>query len=135
VSGKGKGPETELPFKLMVIGDFTRRESQDSFDERRSVTVSEDNFNAVLQGFGIKLDMLAYNLIDQENCAQIPVHLEIGSLRDFEPDRRIESAAQLKKLTSLGKFLAEAGAPIKRRPDVMEAIKSIKLPTKPEGHK
>jgi type VI secretion system protein ImpB len=118
--------ETELPFKLMVMGDFSRSEANDPFENRQSIPVTRDNFNSVMKGMGIKLDMLVDNHLDPEKRNQIPIHLDLTSLRDFEPDQLVANVSQLKELTELRKSLSKAKRLLSGHPQLVEALKTIK---------
>jgi type VI secretion system protein ImpB len=123
---KTDNTETELPFKLMVMGDFSRRETNEPFEKRDSVQVTRENFNSVLRGMEIKLDMMVDNHLDPENQAQIPIHLELSSLKDFEPDQLVDKVIQLKKLTELRRSLSKAKKLLNAHPELMTTLKKIK---------
>ncbi|MDR1295912.1 MAG: type VI secretion system contractile sheath small subunit [Deltaproteobacteria bacterium] len=121
----GDGAETELPFKLLVLGDFTLAEGHDSLEDRQSIAVTKDNFNAVMKGLGIKIDFMADNHLDPDVASQIPIHLEISSLRDLEPDRLIAKVAPLTKLTDLRKALATTKRLLGTHPKLLDAMKEL----------
>ncbi|MDR3135661.1 MAG: type VI secretion system contractile sheath small subunit [Deltaproteobacteria bacterium] len=122
--------DTELPFKLLVIGDFTNSEGLDTFTDREAISVTKDNFNSIMKGMEIKINMMADNIMGPESQPRIPVSLELSSLKDFEPDQIMGKVPQLKKLADLSRSLSETRRLLKNRLGLLESIKNIKLDPK-----
>ena len=53
--------EVELPLKLTVLGDFTRRQDDRPLEDRDPVSVDKDNFDDVLKAQDVKLDIVVDN--------------------------------------------------------------------------
>lgn len=66
--------EEELPFKILVLGDYTQRPHPRSLEERRAVTVDKDSFNQVLADHALALDLT------------VPDRLRAGAGRRLAPD-------------------------------------------------
>ena len=49
--------EVELPLKLLVLGDFTLRASDQPVEEMKPVSVDKDNFNDVLKAQKLELNI------------------------------------------------------------------------------
>ena len=49
--------ETELPLKLMVMGDFTGRADSTSLEERKPIQIDKDNFNDVMKSHNLATDI------------------------------------------------------------------------------
>ena len=54
----GAQEKIELPFKLLLLGDYTLRPDSTPLDERKKISVNKDNFDDVLREQKIKLSML-----------------------------------------------------------------------------
>jgi len=53
--------EVELPLKLLVMGDFTLRPDDRMVEEREPINIDKDNFNEVLKGQNLSLDVTIPN--------------------------------------------------------------------------
>ena len=42
--------EVELPLKLLMLGDYTGKTSDETVEDRSPVNIDKDNFNAVMAG-------------------------------------------------------------------------------------
>ena len=81
--------DTDSPFRILVLGDFSGRESRGLRDpgdlgfDRRPVRVDRDNLNDVVEGMGVetRLDLV-------EGASHI--RLLFRQLQDFHPDRIFE---------------------------------------------
>src|SRR5690606_13392737 len=80
--------EVDLPFKQLVIGDFTLREDSQPLDERAPVNVDKDSFDDVLKAHRLSLSLAVPNVLvdNPDPDERLTVELGFGSIRDFEPD-------------------------------------------------
>src|SRR5579862_6550019 len=77
--------EVELPFKMVVTGDFTQRSDDTPVEERARIEVNKDNFNDVLKAQNIELKLRVDDkLTEGEAADQIDVSVPISTMRDFE---------------------------------------------------
>ncbi|MDR2352543.1 MAG: type VI secretion system contractile sheath small subunit [Deltaproteobacteria bacterium] len=77
----------ELPFKLLILGDFTVKDDAYPFAERNPIAVNRDNLEQVFRALGPKLElMVPADLLGQDDPPLIPVILEMKSLKDFQPE-------------------------------------------------
>src|SRR5690606_41520626 len=53
----GPAESVELPFKVLVTGDFTLRQDDRMVEERKPISVDKNNFNEVLRNQNVTLDM------------------------------------------------------------------------------
>ena len=57
----GASEEKELPFKFLVMGDFTGQKDDRALEDRKPVAVDKDNFNDVMRGMNLKAEFQAAN--------------------------------------------------------------------------
>ena len=93
-----KTEEVELPLKLLMVGDYTGREEDSVVEERVPVNINKDNFNDVMKGYNLKMDLLVPNKLDEEEENEMPVSLEFKNIKDFSPE---SIATQVPELNSL----------------------------------
>jgi len=93
----GARPEPETPFCVAILGDFSgraqRASSAEPISKRRAILIDRDNFDEVLQKFGVEI--------------QLPIgdsgssRLRFAELEDFHPDRVFEHLDAFRKLRDL----------------------------------
>ena len=76
--------EKELPLKTLVVGDFTGRKDATPVEERKAIDINADNFNQVLKGQGITINVSVPNKLDDKG-GELPVKLSFDSLKAFGP--------------------------------------------------
>lgn len=118
--------EQELPLKLLVLGDFKRREDEVPLNRRVPENVNKDNFNHVLAGMELSLDLKVTNkLVEGGSQDELPVGLKFETIRDFEPDRIAENVPELRQLLELRKALLMLKGPLGDVPAFRKAIQEV----------
>ena len=51
------GAEPELPFRMLVMGDYTLKDDGRPIYDRNPVDINKSNFDAVMQSFNLSLDL------------------------------------------------------------------------------
>lgn len=127
-------PETvNLPFRLMVLGDFSRGTSKDQqldLDERKIRSLSGNNLDAVIRDMGIQLKLSVPNRVNPDESAVLDVELPIQGIKSFGPDEVAKHVPQVKALLLLRALLLEAQSNIDNRKDLRKKI--YDLFSKPE---
>ncbi|MDR6208035.1 type VI secretion system contractile sheath small subunit [Paraburkholderia sp. SIMBA_055] len=119
--------DVELPFKQLVLGDFTLRESDQSLDERKTIQVDKDNFNDVMKAQKLSLEFAVPNRLPEnpEQNEQLPVNLKFESLRDFEPDALVEQVPELKRMIELRDALKALKGPLGNLPEFRKRLAEL----------
>ena len=119
----------ELPLKMLVMGDFIGREDDKSLDERKAINVDKDNFNDVMEGQGLSLEMSVPNHLSEpkegEEESNLSTKLEFKNMRDFEPDNIVKEVPELKKLLDLRDALTALKGPLGNVPEFRKLIQSL----------
>jgi type VI secretion system protein ImpB len=97
------GAEPELPFRMLVMGDYTLKPDKRAVDDRVPVDVNKTNFDSVMQSFNLSLDMNVANRISGEG--ELPANLKFGTLKDFRPEAIARQVPELKNLLELREAL------------------------------
>lgn len=119
--------EVELPFKQLVIGDFTLQEDARPVDERTPIRVDKDNFNDVLKAQGLTLSLSVENKLadDAAPDERLAVNLKFESIRDFEPDAIVEQVDELRQLIALREALKALKGPLGNLPDFRKKLQQL----------
>ncbi|MDL2216602.1 type VI secretion system contractile sheath small subunit [Desulfovibrio sp. OttesenSCG-928-M14] len=117
--------EVELPLKLTVLGDFTRRQDDRPLEDRPPVSVDKDNFNDVLKAQDVKLDIVVDNKLTEEEDATMAVSLSFASMKDFEPDAVAAQVPELAELLKLRESLKALKGPLSNIPDFRKKVQEV----------
>ena len=120
----GATAEKELPFKMMVLGDFTQRADATPIDQRKAININKDNFNDVLGSQKLSLDMNVANELAPEG-GEMPVSLKIKSMKDFEPEAIARQVPELSKMLELREALNALKGPLGNIPAFRKKILAI----------
>ena len=130
--------EIELPFKVMVMGDFTQQKDDRPVEERKSININKDNFNEVLSKQNLEIDL---NVADKlstavsghssneessdEESPELSINLAFKTLKDFEPESIVRQVPELNKLLALREALVALKGPLGNVPAFRKEIQSV----------
>jgi len=93
------GAEPELPFRMLVMGDYTLKDDKRTIDERAPLDINKSNFDSVMQSYNLGLDLSVSDRIS--GTGDLPVSLKFGTLKDFRPESIARQVPQLKSLLEI----------------------------------
>jgi len=117
--------EVELPLKMLVLGDFTGKNSDKAVEERAPVNINKDNFDAIVKGHNLSLNTTVKNTLEEKQGGSMDVNLKFNSYKDFSPDRVAEQVPELKQLLELRKNLMALKGPLGNVPAFRRAIQDL----------
>jgi type VI secretion system protein ImpB len=107
--------EKELPLKVLAIGDYTGRPDDRQLEERKPINIDKDTFTEVLKEHKLSVEMNVADKLSGEANAELPVKLELKSMRDFEPEGIVAQVPELKRLLELREALTALKGPMSSR--------------------
>jgi len=120
----GVSKSLELPFKQMVLSDFTVRESNVALEDRKPVSVDKTNFDAVMKAHELTLNLVVPNrLTDGDD--QLDLLLKIDTLVDFSPDSIVQQVPELKRLMDLREALRGLKGPLGNIPEFRAKLQHV----------
>lgn len=118
--------ETELPLKLLVVGDFKGGEEDTSIEEREAVSVDKNNFQSVMREANLGLQVAVPNRLQEEGeASDLAVNLEFKSLHDFAPDSIARQVPELRKLVELREALVALKGPLGNVPAFRDRLQKL----------
>ncbi len=118
--------EVELPFRFMVVGDFTGKESDVPVEQRTLVGVDKEIFDKVLKEQNVSLDAYVPNeLSDGPEQDELSISLKFESLKDFSPDAVCQQVPELKSLVDLRDALTMLKGPLGNIPAFRKQLQKL----------
>lgn len=115
----------ELPFKLVVLGDFLCRQDDRIVEDREPVTINKNNFDDVMSDAKLKLNISVKNHMDQKEDSEININIDVNSLKDMEPDSLMKSIPELRRVYELRESLLALKGPLGNNPQMRRAIMAM----------
>lgn len=117
--------DVELPCKLLMVGDYTGKESDTVVEDRDPININKDNFDDVVSSMNLSLDMNVENTLSEDDNEPKPVHLDIKSMKDFSPERVAQQVPELDSLLQMRAALIALKGPLGNVPAFRKTIQGI----------
>ena len=117
--------EVELPLKLLVMGDFTGKPDDRPLENREPVNIDKDNFNEVLKGQKVGMNITVPNKISGEPDDEMGVELKFESIKDFGPEAISKNTPELNRLLELREALGSLKGPLSNIPNFRKKIQEL----------
>ncbi|MAK90635.1 MAG: type VI secretion system contractile sheath small subunit [Oceanospirillaceae bacterium] len=120
----GASEDVELPLKMLIVDDFTGRESDEVIEDREPVNINKDNFNDVIKSHNLSMSFSVPNKLKDEGD-DINVDLKVDSLAGFGPAKIAEQVPELASLMELRRALQALKGPLGNVPAFRKTIQAI----------
>lgn len=117
--------EIELPFKLLVLGDYTNRPDDAILEDRRPVNIDKDTFNEVLEGMAPSVTLSVPDRLSKSSDAELAVELKFKSLNDFSPENVGQQVPEIARLLELREALVALKGPLGNIPVFRQKIQRL----------
>lgn len=105
----GASKKTELPLKLLVVGDFSHGRETSPLSERSKVNISKNNVDSVLSEYSPKVNLTVKNTLADDG-SEDNISLTFQSMKDFTPEQVSRQIPQLKAMLSMRNLLRDLKA-------------------------
>ncbi|MEM6691779.1 MAG: type VI secretion system contractile sheath small subunit [Pseudomonadota bacterium] len=126
---QGMSEQNELPLKMLMIGDYTKKDDDTPVQKREIVSVDKNNFKKVMSEMGLRLQVQVPDRLTGEEDREHAVNVKLESLDDFKPDNLIpqvaESVPELKQLVELRNALVALKGPLLETPEFRKRLQEI----------
>ncbi len=116
--------DVELPLKLLMLGDYTGKASDETVENRVPTNIDKDNFNDVMASMNLSVDMNVGDTLSEDN-EEMPVHLDIKSVNDLSPDNVAKQVPELNSLLEMRKALLALKGPLGNVPAFRKTIQKV----------
>ncbi len=114
----------ELPFKLLMMGDYTLRPDDRLVEDRKPINIDKDNFNDVMRSQNLSLKMNVEDKLSEE-AGQMSVDLKFDTLSDFNPESVVKQVPEMNKLMELRKALQALKGPLGNIPEFRKKLQEL----------
>lgn len=122
----GEPSVVNLPFRLMVLGDFSKGSSKDrklELEERSLRSMDGRNTDEVMKDMGINLEMVVPDKLKGEG--DMRVQLEIDSMSSFSPEEVAKQIPQVRSLLLLKKLLEEIQSNVANKKEFAQLLAKL----------
>ena len=102
----GARKKLELPLKLLVLGDFSKRDDGTALADKERQRIDKNNFDAVLAEYHPTLRLGVENTLAGDG-SELPVTLDFSSMRDFHPEQVVRQIPELAALLAMRNLLRD----------------------------
>lgn len=117
--------EVELPFKVLVLGDFTFKEDRSPMENREIVDVNKNNFDEILASQELELELTVPDHLSGRKDSSLDISLNFNRIKDFDPDSIIEQVPALQKVIELRKSILALKGPLGNIPTFRRQIQEL----------
>lgn len=114
--------DVEIPYKLTILGEYNPNEEKAPVEEKRAIKIDKNNFNDVLKAQNLSVNFNVDNKLVDEDDASLNVNLKINGIKDFSPEKIVESVPEMKVLMQLRQSLMALKGPLGNVPAFRKAI-------------
>jgi len=121
----GATEETELPLKILMVGDYTGKPDDKPMEERKPINVDKETFNEVMAKQGLGVAIQVPNKLSDEKDASLNLDLKFKKLDDFSPEGVVNQVPELKTLLELRAALTALKGPLGNIPAFRKKIQAM----------
>ena len=121
----GQPEDVKLPFRVVVLGDFSQGSSKDrqlDLEERTMRSVTGSNINDLMKDMGMSISFEVDDKISADGEGKMQVELPINRMKSFHPDEIVHQVPKLKALLLLRKLLMEMQSDIDNRKELRRTL-------------
>ncbi|MDH5387818.1 MAG: type VI secretion system contractile sheath small subunit [Gammaproteobacteria bacterium] len=116
--------DVELPLKMLMIGDYTGRESDSVLEDRTPININKDNYNDVMKSMNLSVDLNVDNTLSEEG-GDMSVHVDFKSMKDFSPESVAQQVPELNSMLQMRNALLALKGPLGNVPAFRKTIQNI----------
>jgi type VI secretion system protein ImpB len=104
--GKGDAKKkTELPLKMLVLGDFSMKNKGERVAEREKISINKNNFGQVMESLDLNLKYNVDNKLTGDG--ELGVDMKIKDMDSFKPENVAKNIPELSRLLAARNLLKD----------------------------
>lgn len=116
--------KTELPLKLLVVGDFTQRKDSTRIAEREKININKNNFDQVMESLNLQVKANVPNRLKNDG-SDLSVNLRIKDMKSFDPAEVVKQVPELSKLIAARNLIKDLGSNLLDNREFRKRMESI----------
>jgi type VI secretion system protein ImpB len=121
----GAQEESELPLKILVVGDYTGRVDETPLEERKPINIDKENFDEVMAKQDLAATVQVPDRLSGATDASLNVELKFKSLADFGPEGIAKQVPELRTMLELRAALNALKGPLGNIPAFRKKIQAL----------
>ena len=117
--------KTELPMRLLLMGDYTLKEDETPLEERKKININKDNFESVLKEQKLSLKVNVPNKMAEAEGEEMSVDLKFDKMKSFEPEAIAQQIPELNTLLQLRELLKDLKARVVTNKDFRKTLERL----------
>ncbi len=117
--------ETELPLKILMVGDYTGRTDDTPLEDRKPINIDKETFNEVMAKQNLEVNVQVPDKLTGEKDASLNLNLKFKKLEDFGPEGLVNQVPELKTLLELRMALTALKGPLGNIPAFRKKIQAL----------
>lgn len=117
--------ETELPLKILMVGDYTGRRDDTPVEDRKPINIDKENFNEVMAKQNLELAVQVPDQLSGEKDANLNLKLKFRKLDDFGPEGVVNQVPELRTMLELRAALTALKGPLGNIPAFRKKIQAL----------
>jgi type VI secretion system protein ImpB len=117
--------ETELPLKILMVGDYTGRRDETLLEERKPINIDKENFNEVMAKQNLEIAVQVPDRLSGEQDANLNLKLQFKKIDDFGPEGIVNQVPELKAMLDLRAALTALKGPLGNIPAFRKKIQAL----------
>jgi len=101
--------KTELPLKMLILGDFTQRKDDTRIADREKININKTNFDQVMESLDLGVKTVVSNKIKNDG-SDMQVDLKIKNMKSFDPSEIVKQVPELSKLMAARNLIRDLGS-------------------------
>lgn len=104
--GKGDAKKkTELPLKMLVLGDFSLKNKGERVTDREKISINKNNFEQVMESLDLNVKYNVDNKLTGDG--DLAVNLDIKGMDSFKPENVAKNIPELSRLLAARNLLKD----------------------------
>ncbi len=117
--------ETELPLKILMVGDYTGRRDDTPLEERKPINIDKETFNDVMAKQNLEVAVQVPDQLSGEKDASLNLKLQFKKLDDFGPEGIVNQVPELRTMLELRSALTALKGPLGNIPAFRKKIQAL----------